>query len=233
LCFTSIAYANTEKAKAYRRTWYIKNRDKKLAQGRANYLRNREHILKKHAEWKDRNRDRHNAWNREYEKIYDRKSQCHKRYLRDKERLLAEGKAYRLAHPEQYKEYVRLYRRRHPELVRARSRAYFQTPKGREISKNSHHRRRTIYKDTDITTDWLVNLFKESRICKLCGKTMEDHGKYPNGKQLDHIKPLSRGGRHVMSNVRYICAMCNMTKSFLYDESKKESLNEGETRAAA
>lgn len=31
-------------------------------------------------------------------------------------------------------------------------------------------------------------------------------------KHLDHIQPLSKGGRHVLGNVQYLCPTCNLSK---------------------
>lgn len=75
--------------------------------------------------------------------------------------------------------------------------------------KNKWHRRRALYQKTDISDMWLLQLWQTTTICILCNKIMEDNGSYPNGKHLDHIIPLSLGGLHTMSNVRYICAECN------------------------
>lgn len=45
--------------------------------------------------------------------------------------------------------------------------------------------------------------------CVLCGATAADGAKL----HVDHIYPVSRGGRTVMSNLRTLCERCNMGKS--------------------
>lgn len=44
--------------------------------------------------------------------------------------------------------------------------------------------------------------------CKLCGATAKDGVKL----HVDHIKPVSRGGKTEMSNLRTLCERCNLGK---------------------
>jgi hypothetical protein len=87
-----------------------------------------------------------------------------------------------------------------------------QRLKDKLASDNKRFRRRLAMKSTDITSIWLKQLWESATHCVLCGKQMEDNGSYPNGKNLDHMLPLCVGGTHEMSNVRYICAKCNITR---------------------
>ena len=53
----------------------------------------------------------------------------------------------------------------------------------------------------------LISLLKsQNSACPYCGCEL---GK---GKHLDHIIPLSRGGKHVITNVQYTCQPCNDSK---------------------
>ena len=51
--------------------------------------------------------------------------------------------------------------------------------------------------------------------CVLCGRGAD------NGVKLhvDHILPVSKGGKTVMNNLRTLCSDCNLGKSDKYDES--------------
>lgn len=51
--------------------------------------------------------------------------------------------------------------------------------------------------------------------CQICGATQEDGVKL----HVDHIKPVSKGGRTVPSNLRTLCDRCNMGKSAKYDKN--------------
>ncbi len=49
--------------------------------------------------------------------------------------------------------------------------------------------------------------------CQICGCTVNDGVKL----HVDHIKPVSKGGRTVMSNLRTLCERCNLGKRAKYD----------------
>ena len=49
--------------------------------------------------------------------------------------------------------------------------------------------------------------------CKLCGRTQEDGVKL----HVDHIFPVSKGGKTEMSNLRTLCDECNLGKGAEYD----------------
>ena len=45
--------------------------------------------------------------------------------------------------------------------------------------------------------------------CQICGKYMHDEV----GLHIDHIKPVSKGGKTVPSNLQVLCSKCNGRKS--------------------
>lgn len=51
--------------------------------------------------------------------------------------------------------------------------------------------------------------------CVLCGRTTDDGVKL----HVDHIKPVSKGGKTKKSNLRTLCDSCNLGKSDKYDAS--------------
>ena len=50
--------------------------------------------------------------------------------------------------------------------------------------------------------------------CTICGRTKDDGIKL----HVDHIKPVSKGGKTVISNLRTLCDLCNQGKSDKYDD---------------
>lgn len=50
---------------------------------------------------------------------------------------------------------------------------------------------------------------RDSYTCQICGKYMPDE----IGLQIDHIIPVSKGGKTVESNLRVLCSKCNSSKS--------------------
>lgn len=151
-------------------------------------------------------------------------------------------KTYKLSREQKdrWNEYQNKYRRSHPtpektlktrrdyvkrpdvrERIRARGRTekylkrkrdYSKTEKGRVVTLNILHKRRLGFIDSDIGNDWLLALRVNTTICVVCGNILESHSKYPDGKHLDHIVPINIGGKHMMNNVRYICAKCNLER---------------------
>jgi 5-methylcytosine-specific restriction endonuclease McrA len=68
--------------------------------------------------------------------------------------------------------------------------------RARERSLMTNHLRMTV-------------LRRDAFRCRMCGATASD------GAQLhvDHINPVSRGGRTVSENLQTLCAPCNLGKS--------------------
>lgn len=50
---------------------------------------------------------------------------------------------------------------------------------------------------------------RDNYTCQLCGKYMPDEV----GLQIDHIIPISKGGKTITSNLRVLCSKCNSSKS--------------------
>lgn len=50
---------------------------------------------------------------------------------------------------------------------------------------------------------------RDNYTCKICGKYMPDGV----GLHIDHIKPVSKGGKTVPSNLQVLCSKCNGSKS--------------------
>lgn len=50
---------------------------------------------------------------------------------------------------------------------------------------------------------------RDNYTCQICGKTMYDEV----GLHIDHIQPISKGGKTIMSNLQVLCSKCNGRKS--------------------
>ena len=53
---------------------------------------------------------------------------------------------------------------------------------------------------------------RDNYTCQICGKYMPDEV----GLQIDHIIPVSKGGKTVESNLRVLCSKCNLRKKDKY-----------------
>lgn len=56
--------------------------------------------------------------------------------------------------------------------------------------------------------------------CVICGATVEDGVKL----HVDHIIPISKGGKTEIDNLRTLCDRCNLGKSDKIEKIEKEGL---------
>ena len=61
-------------------------------------------------------------------------------------------------------------------------------------------------------------------MCELCGTEVIAEPKQDNSAELDHIKPISIGGDHILSNVQCLCRKCNREKGNHYADELVEYL---------
>lgn len=82
--------------------------------------------------------------------------------------------------------------------------------KAKATSSASREKRQNLIDATDdstITKKEIIRLFGNAKNCPVCDVTMKR-----NDKQLDHIDPLTKGGKHSIKNVVVICSSCNNSK---------------------
>jgi len=88
------------------------------------------------------------------------------------------------------------------------NRKYRRTPKGKAMEKRRAANYRARLKDAEgIVTaeDWLTILDNHKHRCHYCGKKRLK-------MTLDHVIPLSKGGRNSSENVVPACLNCNAKK---------------------
>jgi 5-methylcytosine-specific restriction endonuclease McrA len=80
----------------------------------------------------------------------------------------------------------------------------------RASKKNYAHRRR-IATQSDLTGRQIADLLAGRTMCPLCGRKMRSITDVRDSRQktIDHILPLSVGGKHSLANVRVVCRDCN------------------------
>lgn len=98
------------------------------------------------------------------------------------------------------------------------NRAYFQTPRGKIVHRLADERRREREAQAGgkgLTVEQFEALWEQQHgRCFYCNKPMKVVGGFnaPDQVTLDHILPLSRGGRHELNNIVLCCRHCNTSK---------------------
>ena len=112
--------------------------------------------------------------------------------------------------------YAEEYRKKNRGKINEWQNHYSKTPVRKQKKAIYNSKRRAIIMSqetyTDITTEYLLELKKETIFCEECGCLLNDIAIHPQQYNLDHIIPLSKGGTHTKNNVRYICRICNIKK---------------------
>jgi len=99
-------------------------------------------------------------------------------------------------------EYQAEWQRNNRDRVAANARrSYYKNIESKRIRyTENNNRRRDLTRGFVLKKD-LSRLMKQ--LCFVCGS---------NGEHVDHIIPLSRGGRHSIGNLQMLCASCNLSK---------------------
>lgn len=141
-----------------------------------------------------------------------------KYYEENKEKFSEKNKELYKLNKEKYIQKSKKYYEENKEKILEKVAAYRQTDKGKMVKINSNNKRRAILKENDITKEYLLKLKKENTHCPLCGNKMNDIKNDPYQYNLDHILPLSSGGRHIKENIRFICRSCNISRAKIIDK---------------
>lgn len=142
-----------------------------------------------HEENKARSRQR-GADNKEKNAEYGRL-----KYIANRDRMRAQAVAWKLAHPERMAQFKKDWQARHPERYADQKRA----------SESRRRARKASVLVMDFTNEQLsARLAYYGHKCWIC--------KTGNYEELDHVKPLSKGGAHMLSNLRPACQPCNRAK---------------------
>jgi 5-methylcytosine-specific restriction endonuclease McrA len=157
----------------------------------------------------------------------ERKNQqkiCSRRwYERNRDKAIKKAAVRRKAHPEKAAEYQATYRNTHPEKVAEIQATYYNTHPEKEAKRHATYRnthpeefrlscaQRRAFKcsntpisDLLTSTEWLLILALADGHCAYCDKEAK--------LTLDHVIPLSKGGKHSKDNVVAACGHCNSSK---------------------
>ena len=141
-------------------------------------------------EWRKKNPEKHRGNVERYNSSSKAKA-CHKRY-RDKNK-------------EDRNAYCREWYKDNKESVIKRNAIYFKTTKGKQIKAVAEAKRRGA--EGSFTVQDIKDLYAiQGGRCYYCSVDIE------GGYHIEHMTPLSRGGKNDVSNICLACAPCNCRK---------------------
>jgi 5-methylcytosine-specific restriction endonuclease McrA len=123
------------------------------------------------------------------------KAAIREHYKKNKERYIEQGRLWRMAHPERDALMKRAWVDRNPERRKA-------------VSRMASHRRRALMRKTQVAAFTIDDVAARCSVfgdlCAYCG----------GGERMtiDHVIPISRGGPHILANLRPACQRCNFSK---------------------
>lgn len=129
-------------------------------------------------------------------------------YWADPAKRIAQTRAYQLNNPEKVKEWGRNGYANNKEKMNRQSRAWDRdNPERARIhakNKCARRRQRIIQGGGSFSVDeWIELCNQYGNRCLACGKPE---------LTVDHVIPLSKGGKNDISNIQPLCMSCNQTK---------------------
>lgn len=157
------------------------------------YAAHRDQVAARTKKWKDAHRDLVRAANREYMRLHP-------------EAARAATARYAAAHPERVRSsYGRwLAANREADIARTRRWQKANPDKVRVSSSRSRARRKAAPVEPFTVAQWNEVVTRYGGLCAYCRVKPWEH--------QDHVVPLSRGGKHAITNVVPACADCNQKK---------------------
>jgi 5-methylcytosine-specific restriction endonuclease McrA len=195
---------------AYKKRWHQDNLDREHQKARDRYQNDDEYRAAINTRSLARYRSDPDAWN----------AAQRARRAANPEAQRAKDRAYRTANKERVREWKRRYYERHGDRVRAyEAEQYRNDPskkrqaalewqrKNPELARLRNNRRKA--RKLALTIGEITPVLLAGKLaywgwcCWMCGE---------EPAAWDHVKPLSRGGAHMLANLRPACVRCNASK---------------------
>lgn len=182
-------YADPEQAKAYMRGYRQRNKAKIQSQIKA---------------WKHAHPERIAELNREYNARPEVKQAKREHQRRNRRKIYAAHRVWRLENAER----LAAERRANAEFHRAKARAYYAANSERiknqiRVAEGRRRAQKLATCVVDFTAAQLEQRLSMYAGCWMCGGPKE---------AVDHVKPLAKGGSHMLCNLRPACKSCNSRK---------------------
>lgn len=165
------------------------------ARTKQSYINNKDEKLSYLKEYTQKNKEKL----KEYKKIH---------YENNKEHIINRVKKYREDNILKVQKRKHLYYINNKERIHEAHKEYLKTEKGSLAKKNVNQRRRANLRKGDVKTDDLIKLVNNTNNCYWCNCKLDKKDYH-----IDHYIPLSKGGKHTLSNLVVSCPNCNHTKN--------------------
>lgn len=179
---------NPDKVRQAKKRWAKNNPDKMLQMWKTYQAKNKTKLAKYNKEYRQENLEHLKNVARQYR-------------LANKDKKSQADKLYAQQNPQVNREASRRYRTNNPERAKAAGKKWRAANK--EHFRLKSHERRVKIK----SVSYLVSVKDVKRLlakpCLYCGNKSE---------HIDHIIPLSRGGKHSIGNLTGACSSCNLSK---------------------
>jgi 5-methylcytosine-specific restriction endonuclease McrA len=177
-----------ERARKYQREHHDLVRAYRIAY----YERNRTRLIDYSREYRDSHREHYSEYNSQYKR-------------QNSEYVRLYNIAYRAAHRAEDLEYKRRYHAEHRHEERERDRRYYQAHPEKKRAKENNRKAR-IYGNGGRYTDreWIELCAAYDNRCLCCGEKTK--------LTVDHVVPVSKGGRNSIDNIQPLCQSCNSKK---------------------
>lgn len=181
-----------DKKRGYSKTYYQDNRDRLRPIRKAWAEANAEHLSDYNKEWYAENREdytqKRKAWRKAHPELVRRRTRRY--YEANRDKILEER---------------RRWKRAHADKIREQNRRWVEANRDKHNAKGARRRARVRGVQTvDFTPEQLALRWAYyGNKCWICRGP---------ATASDHVKPIAKGGAHMLSNLRPICKSCNSTK---------------------
>ncbi len=122
------------------------------------------------------------------------------------------SRAWAKAHPQQHAARSKRYVQRHPERRAAYLKRYYQTEQGKAVNRRHSSKHDALKRQcADVPASALLTSAQWQKILQI----QKGHCYWCERKRTltqDHVIPLSKGGKHIASNIVAACRSCNCRK---------------------
>lgn len=138
--------------------------------------------------------------------------------IKNRDRLNAQARARYARDPQRAMDTSRRWQKRNAEKIREGDRRrYSEDPAKFRIRDNLRRARIATVQSIPFTPEQLQQKFAYyGNRCYLCGGDAE---------AMDHVKPIARGGPHMLANLRPACKSCNSRKGARWPYVNEALLN--------